>query len=448
MFRPIFAGSTLLGFACVVTHHADIGGIAAGGISTAATEIFQEGLRIPATKLVDRGEVNGTLMSIIERNVRVPEKVLGDLQSQMSACNHGEEGLLKIVAEYGAEATGHHLDALLAYSEQRTRDALRKLPDGKFSFEDFLDDDGKSPHPIPIRVTILKQSDQLVADFAGTGPQVKGAINMTASDTLSCVCFAVRCILDHDIPNNEGCFRPLKIVTTPGTIVDALPPAAVASRVLTSFRVADAIFGALAGLAPDKVPACGMAVDCNVAVSGTNHDGTPFVQIDWLAGSWGGRPDRDGIDHVSALASNISNTPAELIEAESPLLVEEYALVPDTEGAGRYRGGLAVRRSWRLHGVDEALLQVRSDRLKFAPYGVQGGESGSKGCNTLTTAEGDEIMPSKFQRLFRRGERITIQTAAAGGWGPPKSRDRRAVEADVQQGKISATRAKDVYGAA
>jgi N-methylhydantoinase B len=446
MFRPVFSETELLGFACVVTHHADIGGIAAGGISAASTEIFQEGLRIPGSKLHDRGKINDTLMSLIARNVRVPEKVLGDLQSQISACKHGEEGLMKIVAEYGTEATQRNLDALLEHSELRTRDALRKLPDGRFSFEDFLDDDGKSADPIRICVTVIKQDDELVVDFTGTDRQVNGAINMTASDTLSCVCFAVRCILDSDIPNNEGCFRPLKIVTTPGSIVDALPPAAVASRVLTSFRVADTIFGALAALAPDKVPACGMAVDCNVAVSGTNPDGTPFVQIDWLAGSWGGRPNRDGIDHVSALASNISNTPIELVEAESPLLVEEYTLVPDTAGAGQYRGGLAVRRSWRLHGVDEAYLQVRSDRLKFAPYGLQGGAEGAKGRNTLTTSTGNEVMPSKFQRTIHRGDRITLQTAAAGGWGPPQKRDDRAVEVDVRQGKISLARAKEIYG--
>jgi len=260
------------------------------------------------------------------------------------------------------------------------------------------------------------------------------------------MCFVVRCLLDADIPNNAGCFRPLKVKTTRGTIVDALSPASVASRVLTSFRVADTIFGAMAQLCPEKVPACGMAADCNVCVSGLDADGAPFVQLDWLPGSWGGRPDRNGIDHVAPLASNISNTPVELVEAESPLLVESYCLMPDTEGAGKFRGGLSVTRTWRLQGTDEALLLVRSDRLKSSPYGLQGGEPGSKGLNLLLTADGELEMPSKFQTTLKRGDRIRIKTAGAGGWGDPRERDSARVAGDVREGKISANRARHVYG--
>jgi N-methylhydantoinase B len=446
MFKPIFTDGALIGFACVVTHHADIGGIAPGGISSQATEIYQEGLRIPLMKLFDKGVINEMLTSFIARNVRVPDKVIGDLHSQISACAHGEEGLIKIVAEYGLEATRQHLDDLLDHSEARTRAVLERLPDGDYSFKDALDDDGKSAAPIPICVTVRKRGSELTADFTGTGKQVKGAINMTKSDALSCVYFVTRCLLDPDIPNNAGCFRPFGVVTEPGTIVDALTPAAVASRVLTSFRVVDTLFGALAQLCPDKVPACGMAADCNVCVSGIDADGVPFVQLDWLAGSWGGRPDRDGIDHVSALASNISNTPVELIEAESPLLVESYALVPDTGGAGRYRGGLSVVRTWRLLGIEEALLQVRSDRLKFAPYGLNGGASGTKGRNVLLTAEGEREMPSKFQIVIRRGDRIRLQTAGAGGWGDPRERATDRVAKDLREGRISEDATRKTYG--
>lgn len=446
MFKPIFVHETLIGFSCVVTHHADIGGIAPGGISSQATEIHQEGLRIPLFKLFDRGRPNETIFSFIARNVRVPDKVIGDLQSQISACAFGEEGLIKITKEFGLAATRRHLDDLLAYSEARTREALQRLPDGNFVFEDILDDDGKSPDTIPIRVVVRKHKDSLIADFTGTGPQVKGAINMTRSDTLSCLCFVARCLLDPDIPNNAGCFRPLDVVTIPGTIVDALSPAAVASRVLTSFRVVDTLFGALASVFPHSVPACGMAADCNVCISGKQGERSSYVQLDWLAGSWGGRPGRDGIDHVSPPASNISNTPIELIEADSPLVVEQYVLIPDTEGAGEYRGGLAVARTWRLAGADEATLLVRSDRHKSAPYGLNGGRPGSRARNRLRTAQGEQDMPSKFQAILRRGDRIRVETAGAGGWGEPWHREPSRVAADVREGRISAGRAREIYG--
>jgi N-methylhydantoinase B len=448
MFKPVFAGEVLCGFACVVTHHADIGGIAPGGISAAATEVYQEGLLIPPLRLYHRGEVNETLMTVIARNVRVSDKVIGDLSSQVSACIQAEEGLLKVVSEHGLEVVLRHMDNVLDYSERLTRDALRSVPDGEFSFEDALDDDGMTTSPIPIRVTVRKRGDELVADFSASGSQARAAINMTRSDTLSCLCFVTRCLLDPAIPNNEGCFRPLSVVTTPGTIVDALPPAAVASRVLTMFRVTDALFGALARFFPDRVPACGMAVDCSICVSGQDADRNAFVQLDWLAGSWGGRPYSDGIDHVSALASNISNTPVELIESESPLLVEEYCLVKDSEGAGRFRGGLAVTRTWRLLGVDEALLQVRSDRLKFAPYGLNGGQAGTRGRNVVQTQQGERAMPSKFQTPLREGERIRIQTAGTGGWGDPLEREPLRVAQDVQEGRVSLERAYRVYGVA
>lgn len=445
MFKPVYAQNTLVGFACVVTHHADIGGIAPGGISSQATEIYQEGLRIPLTKLSDKGTMNELLMDLIARNVRVPDKVIGDLHSQISACMHGEDGLKRIVAEYGIETARRYLDELIAYSEQRTRAALKRLPDGDYAFRDVLDDDGKDAAPIPICVTVRKRGSNLVADFTGSAKQVKGAINMTKSDAISCVYFVARCLLDSDIPNNAGCFRPFSMITEPGTILDALPPAAVASRVVTSFRVVDTLFGALAQLCPDKVPACGMAADCNVCISGITADGTPFVQLDWLAGSWGGRPERDGIDHVSALASNVSNTPVELIEAESPLLVERYELVPDTGGAGQYRGGLSISRTWRLRGIGEALLQVRSDRLKFAPYGLNGGAPGTKGRNILLTESGEREMPSKFQVMIRDGDRIRMQTASAGGWGDARRRDVLRVAKDVREGRISPAASHAAY---
>jgi N-methylhydantoinase B len=295
-------------------------------------------------------------------------------------------------------------------------------------------------------VTLRKQGDELTVDFAGTSPQVRGAINMTRSFTLSSVYFAVRCVLDADIPNNAGFFRPLTVVTTPGTVVDALPPAPVASRVLTAFRVCDALLGALARMLPDRVLACGVAGDGNINVSGYYPDRTPFAQLDWRFGSWGARPDKDGIDHHAALCSNFSNTPVEVIEVESPLMVEEYALVPDTGGAGKFRGGLAATRRWRLTGAEEARLHVRADRMKFLPYGLERGRPGLPARNLLGVQNAIREMPSKFQTMLRRGDWIQHQTAGAGGWGDPLERDPARVLEDVRDGKVTVEHAEQEYG--
>ena len=446
MFKPVFVGESLLGFSCTVMHHADMGGIAAGGISPAATEIFQEGLCIPPLRLFDGGRPNETLLEILKRNVRVPDKVIGDLHSQVAACTEGEEGLIRVAQEYGLETTRWYFQDLLDYAEERTRQAIARLPDGEWSFRDHLDDDGLSPDPIPICVTLTKQGDELTADFTGTSPQVKGAINMTRSFTLSCLYFVARTVLDPDIPSNAGLFRPLKIRTTPGTIVDALSPASVASRVLTAFRVSDAIFGAFAQMLPGRVLACGVAADCGFTASGLFPDRTPFVQLDWVLGSWGGRPSRDGIDHVAPLCSNFSNTPVEVIEVESPMRIEEYALIEDTAGPGRFRGGLGVTRRWRLVGADEATVHVRADRLKFPPYGLEGGRPGALGRTVLDDGATQREMPSKFKVTLKRGQAIQLQTAGAGGWGNALDRDPTRVLADVRDGKVSPEQARSDYG--
>jgi N-methylhydantoinase B len=446
MFKPVFVGDTLLGFACTVTHHADIGGIAPGGISAAATEIYQEGLRIPPLRLVERGVPNDTLLALIRSNVRVPDVVMGDLASQMAACAQGHDGLRALADEHGAGTVRWYLRELLDHTEAQTRQALRGLPDGVFRFEDHLDDDGHGTTAIPIRVAVHKTGDDLLADFSGTAPQVRGAINMTRSYTLSCVYFAVRCLLGPSISNTEGFFRPLRVRTEAGTIVDAEPPASVASRVLTAFRVSDVLFGALAQMAPGRMPACGMAIDANVSVAGVLPDGRPFLQLDWVPGSWGGRPGRDGLDHHSPLNSNFSNTPVEVIEADAPLRVEEYSLVPDSAGPGQYRGGLGVRRRWRLLGGAEAQVSVRTDRLRFRPYGLWGAGSGRPGHNLLEQRGRVREMPSKFRVVLQPGDWVQIETAGAGGWGDPLARDPRRVLADVQEGRIAAAHAREAYG--
>ena len=446
LVKPIFTGDTLAGYAAVLAHQTDIGGRVAGGNACDSTEIYQEGLRIPPVRLYTRGVPNDTLFRLLERNVRVPDKVLGDVRSQVAACLIGEREFLKLVARYGLRELEGYCADLLDYTEQFTRAEIAELPDGEYAFTDHLDDDGIDPSPIAICVKITVAGDSMTVDFAGSSPQVKGAINSVLPFSASTAYACIRSVLDRTIPNNAGFFRPIRVVAPERSIVNPRPPAPVAARGLTAMRIGDAVFGALAQLAPDKVPACGVGVDSGISVGGYEADGTPFVFLEFLVGSWGGGPHRDGMDACTGIPINYSNTPAELVEAEQPIVVERYGFVPDTGGPGRYRGGLALVRDLRFL-CDEATLQVRADRRKFQPYGLHGGRPGAASQNVLIGTDGAErLLPSKFLLTIRRGEQFRLVLAGGGGYGDPCERDPEQVLEDVRQGKVTVAHAHEAYG--
>jgi N-methylhydantoinase B len=447
VFKPVFLDGRLLGFAAAIAHHADIGGRVAGGNASDSTEIYQEGLRIPVLKLFDRGRENETFLELLKLNVRVPELVVGDLMATVAACNRGEAGLLKLAKRRGADRLREELRTLLDYSEQLTRAELEALPDGEWTFEDYLDDDGFESGPIRIAVKLVKHGGGLTADFSGTSRQVKGAINTTYAFVYSCVYACVRSVLDASIPNNSGFFRPINVMVEQGTITNSVAPAPVAARGLTAMRVADAVFGALGKMLPHKVFACGVGADFGVTIAGYAPDGEPFVHLEFLYGSWGGAPHRDGTDAVSSLVSNYANTPVEVIEAEHPFRIEQYSLRANSGGPGLHRGGLGVVRDYHLIGVDEAVLQVRIDRQKFAPYGVNGGKPGAYASSLINPDSADEeVIEGKFLRTLRRGETFRAILAGSGGWGDPMERDPTLVLNDVIEGKVSLEGARRDYG--
>src|SRR5688572_29373747 len=277
MVKPVFVGDTLVGYSSVMAHQTDIGGRVAGGNASDSTEIYQEGLRIPPIRLYERGRPNDAVFRMIARNVRVPDTVLGDLHSEIAACTVGERQLLDLVAQYGHAELDAICRELLDYTEAFTRAEIRKLPDGEYGFTDYLDDDGIDPDPIRIQVTITVRGDEMDVDFTGTSSQVKGAINSVLTFTASTAWACIRSVLDRTIPNNAGFFRPIRVTAPERTIVNPSPPAAVAARGLTAFRIADTVFGALAKIAPDKVPASGVAADSGISLGGYHADGTPFV---------------------------------------------------------------------------------------------------------------------------------------------------------------------------
>ena len=452
IFKPIFLARAkgggapeLVGWSASIGHQLDVGGKTAGGNGCDATEIYQEGLRIPPVKLHAAGQPVEAIFELIEKNVRVPRQVLGDVRSQVAACLTGERGYLQLIARHGRERLAACTTALLDQAERLARHAIAAMPDGVYAFTDFMDDDGIDPDPIPVTVTIRVQGDRLIADFTGSAPQVKGGINSPLPFTKSAVYACVRHLIGGEPPNNEGYFRPIEVIAPPGTVVNPVPPAAVAARGLTGFRMANAVFGALAQIAPDRVFACEVGGDTGVSFGGYDAERRPFVFLEFLFGSWGGRPRKDGVDACSSSVVNFSNNPVEVIESEYPVLIERYGYVPDSGGAGMFRGGLALVRQYRFL-EREGVLQLRTDRRTHLPYGLAGGLAGTPSSNVLNPDTEARDLPGKCTLTVRRGDVYRHVLAGAGGWGDPLARDPALVLRDVLEEKISPAYARQTYG--
>lgn len=450
MFKPVFAGERLVAFACAMSHHTDMGGRVAGSNASDSSEIYQEGLRIPPLKLFEKGRPNQTLFRMIEKAVRVPDTVLGDLRGQVAAVRLGEIELLGLARRYGVEEFVALQDELLDHTERLTRLGIARLPEGTWSFTDHIDDDGFGIGPVEIVTNLTKAGDSLSIDFSGTSPQVKGAINVPLDAAKSMVYAVVRTVLGGDIPNTGGYFRPVSVRAPEGCFVNPLPPAAVAARYLGCLRVSQSVFGAFARMLPEAVPACPGGCDSLVTMAGYHVRGNSrkaWVQVEGANEiASGGMAGRDGCDAQSSPISNITNIPAELIEADHPIRVEEYALIPDSEGAGRFRGGVGIVREYGfLH--DDTVVQLRSDRMKHPPYGLCGGQPGRAARVTLVKASAERIVsPSKFIVSASRGDRVRIEMPGGGGWGDPIERAPERVLADVIAEKVSPERAERVYG--
>jgi N-methylhydantoinase B len=445
VFQPVFDADTLIAFAVTVAHHTDVGGRVAGGNGWDSTEIYQEGLRIPVVRLCVDGQINDDFLHLLSANVRIPTKVLGDLRAQLAACHIGERGLLDMVARYGRELLEVAFEDLLSYTERLARAAIERLPDGRYEFVDHLDDDGIDPQPIRFQVAVTVRGSELSVDFSGTSPQVKGAINCVLSFTRSSVYACVRCLLPKTLPNNEGYFRAIKVIAPPGTIVNPLPPAPVAARGLTGYRIANAVMGALAQVAPESVPACESGGDTGISLGGYDAQRRAFVFLEFLVCSWGGRPFADGIDGVSSMVVNFSNYPAEVIEREYPLRIEQYGFVADSGGPGKFRGGLALVRRYRFL-EESGTFQIRSDRSRFAAYGLAGGGPGRLSRNVLNPGPHERVLPPKTTLHVIRGDELLHELAGAGGWGDPLERDPQAVLADVGNDKVTPQHARAAYG--
>ena len=433
-------------WAAAVCHHTDVGGRVPGSNASDSTEIYQEGLRIPPLKLYQRGERNEALFALIESNVRVPVKVFGDLRAQLAACHIAEQAIHEMAARYGEAKLAQYMTELVDYAERMTRAAISDLPDGVYDFLDHIDDDGIDVgRPIPLKVAITKQADRIAVDWTGSSPQVKGAINNTLSYTKSASYCAIRSILPQNIPTNEGVFRAIAVTAPEGTIANMVLPGACAARGLTGFRMVDCMFGALAKMLPDQVFAASDGGNTGVSIGGWHTDRTPFIYVDFTCCAWGARPYADGLDGNSHIYANMASQPIEVTESEQPLQITAYEFIQDAMGPGKFRGGAPFRREYKLL-ADEAILQVRSDRHAFRPFGLYGGGPGRPSMNYLNPEANPEPLPSKLTMTMRRGDLFRHEVAGGGGWGDPLERDPALVLKDVLNEFVSADAARSDYG--
>ena len=455
-FKPVFVQDEILAFMCVMTHLPDIGGRVPGGNATDNTEIYQEGFRIPPMKLYDRGSPNQTLLELIERNVRISDQVMGDIEATFAALRFGEREFVRLIEEIGADTVKAQMQELLDYTEELTRAAISRLPDSIASFTDWIDDDGFGNGPLPIAATVRKESDTIDIDFSGSSPQVKGSINLPLNSVEGITYAGVKTLLSafvSHIPNTSGMFRPVNVRVPEGSILNPISPAPVAARALVMRRLNHALWGAFGQMLPDIVPACPGGSEWGCAMSGYYEDEESAHRRRWVYMDFGNEiasgayPDRDGVEGQNAGLTNSANVPVEIVEREFPIEIEAYGLLPDSEGAGQFRGGVGMFREFR-YLADDVTVQVRSDRQTRSPYGLHEGEP-PRPSAVLVKRTGDEDwqrMTSKIVLNMNRGDVLRGEWPGGGGWGSPLARDAQAVLDDVVEEKISISRAKQVYG--
>ena len=393
-----------------------------------------------------QGRRNEALWSVIERNVRLPVQVFGDLRAQLAACDFAEGQLVALLTRHGVETSRFYVTEIIDYAERLTRAEISKLPDGEYRFEDWIDDDGIDVgKPIRLFVTVRKQGEEMSFDWTGSADQVKGAINSTLSVTEAASYTALRCILPIQVPNNDGVFRAITVTAPPGTITNVAHRGACAARAMTGFRMVDCAFGALAQMAPDRVYAASDGGNVGLSIGGYDASRKPFVYVDFCSGTWGARPYADGVEGNSNIFVNLALQSVEVTEAEFPIQILGYELVADRCGAGKFRGGAPFYRDYRLT-EREAILQVRADRQTVRPYGLYGGMPGKPG-QSLFDPDGEaRVLPSKVTMQFESGQVVRYTLPGGGGWGDPLVRDPVAVLRDVRNEIINATAAASDFG--
>jgi N-methylhydantoinase B len=419
LVTPMFLEGSDRPFALLANraHHADVGGISPGSMPI-STDLGEEGILLPPSKLVEAGQLNQLLWDQIMQAVRTPEERAGDLRSQLAANRLGLERVAELTERYSPQVVQEATQNLLEYSERATRELLIGIPDGKYRFTDHMDDDGVSGEPADIRVTVMIEGDSASVDFEGTSPQRPGNINAVFAITVSAVQYVFRCLLSLDVPSNSGCLAPIAVKAPEASLVNAAPPAAVAAgNVETSQRIVDCLFGALAQACPDRIPAASQGTMNNLTIGGWDAArARSFAYYETIAGGMGARPDKDGASGIHTHMTNTLNTPTEALEYAFPIRIHRYGLRVGSGGRGSHSGGEGVIREIEL--LSDAEVTIISERRRFRPYGLHGGEAGLPGINQIISSDGVRELPGKVNLAGKNGERLRIETPGGGGFGP------------------------------
>ena len=447
LISPLFYEDQIIGYAANSAHHVDIGGGTPGGIPNDSTELYGEGIIIPGIHAATDWAYRKEVLDLLLRNVREPEMRRGDYQAQLGANRVGEERFAALHDRYSTEKVSTLLDELLDYTERRVRAAIEDLPDGRYEAMDMMDGDGVTDEPVKLSMAVVIDGNEMVLDYTGTAEQNRGPLNCTPAMAFAGAMAVVMSIVGENLPKNDGFYRPLDVITPERTMVNPVDNAPVAAGWEIAMRAGDLVTKALADAVPDQTIAATKGIVCNIAFGGRDvrDDGT-YVYYETVAGGFGARKDKDGIDAVQTHFQNTANSPIEELETEVPVYIRQYELIKDSAGAGRCRGGLGVRRDYDFYGKN-ATFSLLTDRTKSEPWGLFGGHSANSSKFILNPERDDErLLGSKSTTDLDPTDVVSIRTPGGGGYGDPLEREAECVVNDVNNGKVSRGAAAEEYG--
>jgi N-methylhydantoinase B len=442
LISPVVHEGALLGYVANLAHHVDVGGGAPASIG-AFREVFQEGVIIPPIKLADDGRIVDDVFRLILAQIRSKHETAGDLRAQIAANVTGARRLRALAGRHGRETVVEVMRELLDYTERRTRAELAALPHGVYDAEGFVDTDGYTDEPVRLRVRVELGPDGVHFDTTGSDPQRRAPVNSTYAQTFSACAYALKCLVDPDLPVNDGFYRLVSLHAPPGTVTNCTWPSPVVGGWETNTRLVDVIFRALLEALPERLPAGTKAMMCHAGFGGVDG-GSYYCFLETFAGGYGGRHASDGPDAVQTHGQNTENAPVEETELNYPVRIDRLALIEDSEGAGRYRGGLGLRKDFRFDGP--TTFTVLADRTRNGPWGVFGGHEGRRAEYLLIRDGVETAVGAKTTLELEAGDVFSIRTCGGGGYGAPEERDPALVARDVREGKISRARAREVYG--
>lgn len=437
LYAPCFVDGVLVAFAASRAHWVDIGGMRIGFGSYATSEVFAEGIQMRSLKIYEAGRRNETLWQILRDNTRFPDAALGDMRAQIACCQLGSRRYAELIGRYGRSTVEQAIHRIWEQADAKVRAVVEKIPDGTYAAESFLDNDGRTGKPVRIKVKVTVAGPKLTVDFSEMNPQTPGPLNSGLSGGIAAARVAFKALTSPDLDVNEGCFRALEVISPEGTIVNAKPPAAIGLWSIALPTTIDTILKALAPALPDVVPAAHKGDMGGCSFYGYREDGSRFLLMNIFGGGWGGRPDEDGEDaSVSVCQGDVRNSPVELQEIRYPVLVEEHALRENSGGAGKFRGGLGVRLTYRV--AVPCKVTINCERTQCPPWGIAGGGNGAPNTAVIKPKAAPERVVLKGTEIpLEPGDVVTFETAGGGGYGNPAERPRAAIDSDLRQGFVT-----------